>query len=118
MTISTRTTAEVFEDHPSLAQAGDVETDIARNVAPDIVPLTSYGVFPGLEGVRDAAALLDRQIGRTKYTCRTRLWHGELAFLEWSAVGEHFRVDDGADSHWIRDGRIQAMTIHYTVEPR
>jgi SnoaL-like domain len=113
--MSTRT-ADVFEDYLSLVQAGDVETDIARNVAPDIVLLTSYGVFRGLDGVRKAAALLDRQVGRTEYIYRARLWHGELAFLEWSAEGERFRIEDGADSYWIPDGRIQAMTIHYTAE--
>ena len=114
-----RTTEEVLEDHLDLAQAGDVETDIARNVATDVVLLTSYGVFRGWEGVREAAALLDRHIGRSAYTYyRTRLWYGELAFLEWSVIGERVRIDDGADSYLIRDGRIQAMTIHYTVRPR
>jgi hypothetical protein len=113
-----RSTGEVFEDHLHLAQQGDVENDIARNLAPDCVLLTTYGVFHGHAGVRAAAALLDEQIGRTRYTYRTRLWHGELAFLEWMAETERAWVDDGADSYWIRDGRIQVMTIHYTVHSR
>ena len=59
-----RSTEEVLRDHLALAQLGDIETDIARNMAPDCVLMTSYGVFRGHEGVRDAAKLLDDQIGR------------------------------------------------------
>ncbi len=113
-----RSTIEVFEDHLALAQEGELEADLIRNVATDIVLLTTYGVFRGYEGVRKAAALLDEQIGRTKYTYRTRLVHGDHAFLEWSAHSEVASIEDGADSYLIRDGRIQSMTIHYTVRAR
>jgi hypothetical protein len=41
-----------------------------------------------------------------------------VAFLEWTATCATARVRDGADSFWIRGGRIVAQTIHYTVEPR
>ena len=68
--------------------------------------------------MRAAAKLLDEQIGRTRYSYRTRLWDGELAFLEWSADTERAWVDDGADSYWIHEGLIHAMTIHYTVHQR
>ena len=113
-----RSTREVFEDHLALAQSGDVETDVARNLAPDCVLLTTYGVFRGHDGARDAANLLDRQIGRTTYTYRTKLWHDEMAFLEWSASTDIAWIDDGADSFWIHDGYIRVMTIHYTVHSR
>ena len=43
--------------------------------------------------------------------------HGEVGYLEWTADGPTARVRDGADSFVIRDGRIVAQTIHYTVEP-
>jgi hypothetical protein len=43
---------------------------------------------------------------------------GEMGFLEWTGeAGNGARVEDGADSYLIRDGRIRAMTIHYTVLP-
>lgn len=113
-----RSTMEVLEDHLTLAQHGDVASDIVRNFAHDCVLLTSYGVFRGHEGVRAAAELLDEQVGRTRYIYRTQLWHRELAFLEWTADTERAWIDDGADSYWIRDGRIQVMTIHYTVHRR
>jgi hypothetical protein len=113
-----RSTVEVFEDHIALAQEGDLEADLIRNVATDIVLLTSYGIFRGYEGVRKAAALLEQQIGRTKYFYRNRMVHGEHAFLEWGARSELAAIEDGADSYLIRDGRIQSMTIHYTVRAR
>jgi hypothetical protein len=106
-----RSTEEVLRDHLQLAQ----QADIARNMAPECVLMTSYGVFRGHEGVREAAKLLDDQIGRTQYVYRQKLWHGELAFLEWSVQTGQAWIDDGADSYWIKNGRIQAMTIHYTV---
>jgi hypothetical protein len=42
---------------------------------------------------------------------------GEIAFLEWSGRCATARVEDGADSSWVRGGRIVAQTIHYTVQP-
>ncbi len=111
-----RSTEEVFEDHLELAQKGDVETDIKRNFAPDCVLMTSYGVFHGHEGIRAAADLLQKQVGTTRYIYKNRLWHRELAFLEWTAVSDKASVNDGADSYWIRDGLILAMTAHYTVK--
>ncbi|MDX1487076.1 MAG: nuclear transport factor 2 family protein [Acidiferrobacterales bacterium] len=116
--MKSRSVVEVFEDHLALAQRGDVETDLARNFAPDCVLLTSYGVFHGHDGARRAAQLLDEQIGKTTYIYRTKLFHGELAFLEWSASTDRAWIEDGADSYWIHDGRIRVMTAHYTVHPR
>lgn len=44
-------------------------------------------------------------------------FQGEVGFLEWTAEADGGRVDDGADSYVIRNGRIVAQTIHYTVTP-
>ena len=52
-----------------------------------------------------------------RYRYTQRAVHGEIAFLEGTAAGRGCRVRDGADSFLIRDGRIEVMTIHYTVEP-
>lgn len=110
-----RSTEEVFEDHLALAQKGDVESDLARNFAPDCVLLTTYGTFRGHDGAREAAKLLEEQIGKTQYVYRKKLSHGEIAFLEWSTSTERASIEDGADSYWIHGGLIQVMTIHYTV---
>jgi hypothetical protein len=111
----TRGTHEVFSDHLALMRKGDVEADIRRNFAEDCVILTAYGVFHGHEGCRQAARLLHEQLGAAQHAFSNLMWHGELAFLEWTARGDAARIDDGTHSYWIRDGRIQAMTIHYTV---
>jgi hypothetical protein len=113
----TRTIQEVLQDHLTLAVIGDVDTDLERNFADDCVLLTSFGVFKGKAGARAAARLLADQLPHARFDYRTELWDGELAFLEWTADSDRARVDDGADSYLIRNGRIEAMTIHYTVRP-
>lgn len=113
-----RTTREVLEDHLALAQQGDVDLDITRNFYPDCVLMTSYGTFHGHAGVREAAALLAHQMGSGHYTYKRRCWHEELAFLEWTADTDKASIPDGADSYWIKEGRIRAMTIHYSVQDK
>lgn len=113
-----RSTEQVFLDHLERAQQGDVEGDIRQNFSPRCLLLTTYGTFRGHEGVREAAALLDRQIGPARYEYRNRVCEGELAFLEWGADTARASIPDGADSFVIRDGKIVAMTIHYTVEAK
>jgi hypothetical protein len=82
------------------------------------VLLTSYGVFCGHGGIRSAAALLDKQIGRMNHNCRTKMTQREIGFLEWTAEGARAQIEDGADSYLIRDGLIEIMTIHYTVKEK
>ncbi len=116
--ISNRSVEDIFNDHLQLALDGDLETDIARNFAEDCVLLTTYGVFRGHAGIREAAELLMRQLPNARYRYRRRLCDGEIAFLEWEADADGAQVDDGADSFLIRNGAIQAMTIHYTVRAK
>lgn len=54
-TAVTRTTRQVLEDHLSLRQMGDIEADLARNFADDVVVLTSRGEFRGKDEVRRAS---------------------------------------------------------------
>jgi hypothetical protein len=111
-----RTTAQVFDDHLDRADRGDVRGDIDANFAPDCVLMTSFGRFDRHDGVRAAADLLNQQVPGATYTYTQRSVHGDVAFLEWRAAGRDACVRDGADTFLIRDGRIQVMTIHYTVE--
>jgi hypothetical protein len=113
-----RSAREVLDDHLRLAAAWDFETDLARNFSEDIILLTGYGIFHGLEGVREKARLLAEHLPGGHWLYRTIMAEGELGFLEWSAVADNgARVEDGADSYLIRSGRIRGMTIHYTVLP-
>ncbi|HJR15121.1 MAG TPA: nuclear transport factor 2 family protein [Rhodanobacteraceae bacterium] len=113
-----RTTREVLDDHLALAQQGDLDTDIARNFDPECVLMTTYGNFHGHAGVREAARLLERQIGRGRYNYLHEECHDQLAFLEWTVETDRAWIPDGADSYWIRDGKIHAMTIHYSVREK
>ena len=112
-----RTTREVLADHLDHAVAGDIETDLQRNYASGVVVLTGFGVFHGHQGLQEANRLLQQQLPSATYQYRTVLDAGEIAFLEWSAASGAGRVDDGADTYHIRDGRIQVQTIHYTITP-
>ncbi|HKK44745.1 MAG TPA: hypothetical protein VJ964_04450 [Balneolaceae bacterium] len=115
MKISNRPTAEVFNEYLVLAQKNDIQTDINRNFSADCVLLTSYGIFKNHQGVKEAAKLLEKQIGRTTYKYNTKMIEGDIAFLEWSAEGKNVHIDDGADTFLIRNGLIEIMTIHYTL---
>lgn len=114
--MSDRTTEEVFNDHLELAQKYDIQTDLKRNFSPDCILLTSYGIFRGHKGAKDAADLLEKQIGKTHFEYHTKMVEGNIAFLEWSAESERARIVDGADTFLIRNGLIKIMTIHYTVQ--
>jgi hypothetical protein len=113
-----RTTQEVLQDHLDLAQRGDIETDIARNFDSDCVLMTTYGTFRGHAGTREAAQLLVRQMGEGGYNYIRQECYEELAFLEWTADTDRASIPDGADSYWIKGGKIRAMTIHYSVHEK
>jgi hypothetical protein len=112
-----RSPREVLDDHLALAAAGDWVTDLERNVADDVVVLTGFGVFEGRDQVRVLAELLDAQLPHARFEYTTVALRGDVAYLEWRADADGARVRDGADSFVIREGRIVAQTIHYTVEP-
>ena len=113
-----RTVEQVFDDHLRLAADGDVEADIRRNFADDVVLLTGIGIVRGHDGVRRSRAALRADLGEGAFEYLTRLVDGECAFLEWRARSDVVEIDDGADSFVIRDGRIRVQTIHYTVRHR
>ena len=59
---SQRSTREILDDHLRLAQAWNLEPNLKRNFSEEVVRLTSYAVFRGVQGARDALRLLDEQI--------------------------------------------------------
>lgn len=111
-----RSPAEVLDDHLRQSQRGSIDDDLARNYAEDLIVLTTRGLYRGHDGLRQLAALLQSELPDAEFNYRTRLIEGEIAFLEWTARAEKAEVEDGADSYLIRDGRIVAQTIHYTVK--
>lgn len=59
---SQRSPREVLDDHLALAAVGEWRTDLARNVADDIVVLTGFGIFKGRDQIRVLAELLEAQL--------------------------------------------------------
>lgn len=110
-----RSAEEVFQDHLRESRDGSVDDDLARNYAEDLVVLTGTGIYRGHDGLRQLARRLREELANASFEYHTRLVAGEMAFLEWTAHSESAEVNDGADSYLIRDGRIIAQTIHYTV---
>jgi hypothetical protein len=111
-----RTTREVLDDHLALRLSGDLETDIQRNYAPDVVLISLTGVRRGHQGVRDQAAeLLDVMRGG-EYRYRKVLVADDYGYLEWDAESDKGRISKGSDSYVVRDGRLVAQTVHYYVE--
>jgi hypothetical protein len=113
-----RSTQAVFEDHLSEAARADVERDIRRNYAPDVVLLTGVGVLRGHDGVRRSRELLQADAPEATFEYLTRLVEGQIAFLEWTGETDAVEISDGADSFLISDGLIRIQTIHYTVRHR
>ena len=116
MTDQNRTAQEVLEDHLHQSKHGTIDEDLTRNFAEDAVFLSSHGVFRGHDGLRELNSKLQEELPEATYEYGTKLAEGELAFLEWTARSENAVVEDGADSYVIRNGRIVAQTIHYTIK--
>ncbi|MBN9426503.1 MAG: nuclear transport factor 2 family protein [Burkholderiales bacterium] len=110
-----RSPAEVLDDHLRESQHGSVEDDLVRNYAEELIVLTGGGVFRGHDGLRQLAQRLREELPDATFEYTARVVEGEVGFLEWSARGRGAEIKDGADSYLIRDGRIIAQTIHYTV---
>lgn len=111
-----RSASEVFESHLALREGHDLENDIAANYASQVVLLTCTGIYRGHSGVRESAQLLRRHFPKGRFSYRNKLVDGDVAFLEWTGESPAGEVKDGADSFVIRDGKIVAQTIHYTVD--
>jgi hypothetical protein len=112
-----RSTQEALDDHLATGLKGSVEDDIARNYADDVVVVSNWGVEQGHDGVRRMAALLQSQLPKCTFAYTLRLVAGEIGMLEWKGDSPAGSVRDGVDSYVIRDGRIVAQTIHYTLTP-
>lgn len=115
MEVAVRPTREVLDDHVRLRSTGDVETDLARNYAADVVVLCQFGVFRGRDRLRESAERVGLLLPAGRFVYLASHVEGEMAFLEWAAEADGVRVLDGADSYLIRDGRIRAQTIFHAL---
>jgi hypothetical protein len=110
-----RSAAEVFEDHLRLRSRGELEADLERNYAEDVILMCETGTLRGRDAVRDSARRLGLQLPEASFAFAAREVAGDYAFLVWSARSERFTVEHGADSFVIRDGRIVMQSIFYRL---
>lgn len=112
---ASRRPESVFEDHLACRQSGDLEGDLDRNYAPDVVMLTMEGVFRGKEGVRENARRLRMYFPGQRFTFPVKWVVDRFAFLEWRAEDDSAETLDGSDTFVIENGRIVCQTVRYTV---
>jgi hypothetical protein len=46
----------------------------------------------------------------------TQVFEGDILFIEWSAVSEKARVDDGVDTFVFSDDGIRVQTVRCTLQ--
>lgn len=108
-----RSAEEVFEDHLRLRLAGDLEADLRRNYADDVVLLTVNSCFTGHDGMRRSAEKLAEQLPDAKFEFIAQKLERRFALLIWRAESARFDAVEGSDSFVIEDGLIRLHTIHY-----
>ena len=111
---TTRTPQEVFQHHAEVLIGGDLE-GILSDYADDAVMITPAGVKRGKEGIRETFRELLADLPSADWDVPTQIFEGDLLFIEWSAVSQKMRVEDGIDTFVIRDGLIRAQTVRYTL---
>lgn len=113
--MSSRTPQEVFQHHAEVLIAGDID-GIVSDYTDDAVFITPDGVRRGKDGVREGFEKLLGDLPSAEWNVPTQVFEGDLLFIEWSAVSEKTRADDGVDTFAFRDGLIRAQTVRYTVQ--
>jgi hypothetical protein len=88
-----RSADEVFEDHLRLRSQGDLETDLERNYADDVVLLCELGALKGRAAIRKSARRLGLQLpdaripvpdqARRGGVCVPRVERAITAFSRW-----------------------------------
>jgi hypothetical protein len=112
-----RTPEQVLDDHLERRVAGDLETDLRRNYAGDVILLTCNSEYVGHGGIRASAARLREQLPDVRYEFVAKKVHGPYALLVWRADSHRFQAIEGSDTFVIRDGKIKLQTIHYGLRP-
>ncbi len=112
-----RSTQEVFADHLQQRKQDDLETDIQRNYAEDVVVMSPFGTFHGHDGVRQSGHILQQQLPSRNYTYDQCLTDQEIAFERWDGSSQEMHVKNGIDFFLIRNGYIQLQLIYYQPIP-
>jgi hypothetical protein len=113
-----RSAAQVLEDHLRLRQAGELDTDLEQNYAADVILLCDRGPFQGRDAVRKSGDDLKAQLPDGRFEYVVKYVTGEYAYVQWTADSATNRIEDGADTFVIRNGRIPMQSIFYRLKPR
>jgi hypothetical protein len=114
--MATRSAEDVFQIHLRYRAAGALEEDLAQNYAEDVVLLCEFGVLHGHQSVRLSAERLALQLKDATFEYLIHYVTGDYAFRRWRASSPTVRIEDGADSFVIRDGRIIMQSVYYRIE--
>jgi len=110
-----RTPQEIFEHHAGALIAGDLE-GIVADYDDDALFITPGGVLRGKDGVRQGFTKLLGDLPNAVWDVPTQVFEGDILFIEWSAVSEKTRVDDGVDTFVFTDEGIRVQTVRCTVQ--
>ncbi len=113
----TRTPQEVFAHHGQALAAGDLD-EIVADYADDSVVITSAGAARGTDGIRKVFVKLLDDLPNAAWDLKTRIFDGDVLFLEWAAESAVNLVDDGVDTFVFRDGMIWVQTVRYTARTK
>jgi hypothetical protein len=111
-----RSAEEVFEEHLRLRVTGNLEEDLRRNYAEDVVLLTVNSNARGHDALRMSARRLRDQLPDARYEFLAKQVNGPYVLLIWRGLSSRFNATEGADSFVIRDGKIRFQSIHYRLE--
>ena len=110
-----RTPQEIFAHHAGALIAGDLE-GIVADYDDDALFITPDGVLRGKEGVRQGFTKLLGDVPDAAWDVPTQVFEGDILFIEWSAVSEKTRVNDGVDTFVFTAEGIRVQTVRYTVQ--
>jgi ketosteroid isomerase-like protein len=110
-----RTPQEVFQHHAEVLIAGDID-GLVSDYADDAIFITPDGVRRGKGGVREGFEKLLSDLPNAEWDVPTQIFEGDLLFIEWKAISQSSRAEDGIDTFVFRDGLIRAQTVRYTLQ--
>jgi hypothetical protein len=107
---------KVFEDHLKRRFSNNGYDDVLYNYSENAVIISPAGILLGYEGVKQSLDDLHKQIPAASYNYKLKFFRDNFAMLVWTADSHPFFIEDGIDSYFIRDDKIVAQTIYYTVK--
>ena len=109
-----RTPQEVFEHHVAAVGAGDLDAIVA-DYTDDAVLITPEDVARGRDGIRQFFASLLGEVPDAAWDIPTRVFEGDVLFIEWTAVADRARAE-GVDTFVFTDDGIRVRTVRLSLE--